>query len=77
MIRSSRQNSFEINKIKSVHFSIKSTNMDNFEVAQELPNYKEIILDRSKYFKSDYETLPIPDLDMDYFHKQNTIDMMG
>ena len=51
--------------------------MDNLERAAELSNYKDISLDRSKYFKSEYETLPIPNLDMDYFHKQNTIDLMG
>jgi len=47
------------------------------DFAKTLEKYKELLFDRAKYFKSEYETLPIPNLDMKYFQKLNTADLMG
>ncbi len=46
------------------------------DIAKTLEKYKELLFDRAKYFKSEYETLPIPNLDMKYFQKLNTADIM-
>lgn len=47
------------------------------DIAKTLEKYKELLFDRAKYFKSEYETLPIPNLDISYFQKLNTADLMG
>ena len=47
------------------------------DIAKTLEKYKDLLFDRAKYFKSEYETLPIPNLDMKYFQKLNTADLMG
>jgi len=46
-------------------------------IADTDPSYNSILLDREKYFKGDYENLPIADLDKNYFDSQNSIDLMG
>jgi len=47
------------------------------DIAEADPSYNKILLDREKFFKNDYESLPIPNIDMSYFDSQNTIDLMG
>ena len=47
------------------------------DLAKTIEKYKELLFDRAKYFKSEYETLPIPNLDISYFQKLNTADLMG
>jgi len=46
------------------------------DIAKTIEKYKELLFDRAKYFRSEYETLPIPNLDISYFQKLNTADLM-
>ena len=49
----------------------------DIDFAKTMEKYKDLLFDRAKYFKSEYETLPIPNIDMKYFQKVNTADLMG